>query len=227
MRALLIGNGDDHVGFDAGFVGQRLEPAGYEFTRCARERPAEWPALDDVDLVLTLGSRWNVYRAETAGLVAAEAALVREVVARDIPLFAVCFGAQVLSHALGGTVSRLQRPEIGWLAIDVEPDAPTLPPGIAGPWMQWHRDVFTVPVGFTLLASSPVGPQLVQAGRSVGTQFHPEVTLDMLRTWADGGADEYRAAGGDPDELLVESTAQVGRSGPATHALVDWFLTLT
>ena len=45
---------------------------------------------------------------------AAEAAFVRDVVGRNVPLLAVCFGAQVLSHALSGTVSRTATPEIGW-----------------------------------------------------------------------------------------------------------------
>ena len=65
--------------------------------------------------MLTLGSEWHVYRPETADLVAAEAAYVRSIVARQVPLLAICFGAQVLSHALGGTVSRADAiPEIGW-----------------------------------------------------------------------------------------------------------------
>ena len=60
--------------------------------------------------MLTLGSEWNVYQPETAALVDAEAALVRDVVERGIPLLGICFGAQVLAHALGGTVSRAATP---------------------------------------------------------------------------------------------------------------------
>ena len=68
------------------------------------------------------------------------------IVGRDIPLLAICFGAQVLSHALGGTVSRTDRPEIGWYELDA--------PDVArGPWMEWHDDVFTVPEGFDVLAA--------------------------------------------------------------------------
>ena len=103
VRALVIGNADD---FDPGFVGHRLREHGYAFTECHREHPDRWPALDGHELVLTLGSEWNVYRPETAELVEAEAALVRRVVAADVPLLGICFGAQVLAHAFGGTVSR-------------------------------------------------------------------------------------------------------------------------
>ena len=215
MRALVIGNAGD---FDPGFVGHRLRRRGYAFVEAHREHPDQWSGLDGIDLVLTLGSEWNVYRPETAAVVEAEAAIVRDVVARDIPLLAICFGAQVLSHALGGTVSRTDRPEIGWYRLDG-------PEVARGPWMEWHDDVFTVPEGFDVLAATDVGPQLVRGGRNLATQFHPEATETMIRRWlAEGGADQLRERGGDPDELLAETRANVERSRPAAEALVDWFL---
>ncbi len=218
MRALAIGNGND---FDSGFVGHRFREHGYLFTECDREHPDVWPALDGVDLVLTLGSEWHAYEPETAKFVEAEAALLREVVARDVPLFAICFGAQVLSHALGGTVDRLSVPVIGWVDVAVVGDG-----GIpAGPWMEWHYDVFTVPDGFVELARSDAGPELIRRGRGIATQFHPEATETMIARWLRmGGADQLREEGGDPDALLAETRANVELSGPRSAAIVDWFL---
>lgn len=218
MRALVIGNGGD---FDPGFVGHRLREHGYAFTELHRERPDDWPGLDGVDLVLTLGSEWNVYRPETAALVEAEAQLVRDVVAAGRPLIAICFGAQVLSHALGGSVTRTPTPEIGWYDIEVaEPDVPA-----AGPWMQWHDDVFTVPEGFQELARTEVCPQLIRSPRVLATQFHPEATDTMVARWlAGGGAKQLRERGGDPDQLLAETRDQVITSQHRAAALVDWFV---
>src|SRR4051812_3001351 len=142
MRALAIGNEND---FDTGFVGQRLHDHGYVFTEGHREHPDEWPELDGVDLVLTLGSEWHVYEPVTAPLVAAEAGLARAVVGRGIPFLAICFGAQVLAGALDATVSRTMPPEIGWLDVELAGPLDSLP---AGPWLVWHDDVFTVPEGF-------------------------------------------------------------------------------
>ena len=187
MRALAIGNGND---FDTGFVGHRLREHGYTFTECHREHPDQWPSLDGVDLVLTLGSEWNVYRAETAELVEAEAAFVRDVVDRDVPLLAICFGAQVLSHALGGTVSRMTTPEIGWYDIELDGGGDSL---AAGPWVVWHYDVFTVPDGFAELARTAAGPQLVRGGRTLATQFHPEATETMIVRWLGMGGDDRAA----------------------------------
>jgi len=216
VRALAVGNGND---FDTGFVGHRLREHGYVFTECHRERPAGWPALDGVDLVLTLGSEWHVYDPATAELVDAEAALVRETVARDVPLIAICFGAQVLSHALGGTVDLASAPEIGWLDFPLGDSLP------AGPWLVWHDDVFTVPHGFDELARSPAGPQLVRGGRSLASQFHPEATETMIERWLGmGGADQLRRHGLDPAVFRAETRRNVERSRPNAAALVDWFL---
>ena len=222
VRGVLLGN---RTGMDAGFVGNHFRARGVRFEEAHREEPADWPSLDGVDLVLTLGSEWHVYDARTAALVEAEAALVREAIERGIPLLGICFGAQVLSHALRGTVSRTPTPEIGWFAVDLEPGAPAQ---AGGPWMEWHDDVFTVPEGFDVLARTPVGPQLIASRRAVGTQFHPEATETMIRDWLEhGGAEQLRSRGGDPDALLTETRQHVSRSRPAAEALVDWFLDQT
>jgi GMP synthase-like glutamine amidotransferase len=217
VRGLLIGNATDS---DAGFVGAHLRRRGFDFTEGRREQPGAWPDLDGVELVLTLGSEWHVYDPATAAAVAAEAALVRLAGERGIPVLAICFGAQVLSHALGGTVRRLDAPEIGWFELAVEtPDVAT------GPWMEWHSDGFTPPEGFDVLARTDAGPQLIRGRRALGTQFHPEVTEAMVTRWIEhGGADQYRRHDGDPDALLAETRANVVASGPAAEALVDWFL---
>jgi GMP synthase-like glutamine amidotransferase len=217
VRAVVIGNATD---LDSGFVGGHLRRRGYVFMEGRREHPSDWPSLDGVDLVLTLGSEWNVYRPETARWVGAEVALVRDVVERGIPLFAICFGAQVLCHALGGSVTRAPAPEIGWFTVAVDS-----PPIAAGPWMEWHDDVFTAPAGFDVLARTATCAQLIRGPRAVGTQFHPEATETIVRDWIEhGGAEAYRRLGGDPDALLDETRVNVTHSRPAAEGLVDWFL---
>ena len=218
MRALVVGNAAD---LDSGFVGHRLRQHGYAFTELHREAPDDWPGLDGVELVLTLGSEWNVYRPETAALVEAEAALVRRVVAAGCPLIAICFGAQVLSHALGGAVTRTPTPEIGWFDVDVDASVPA-----TGRWMEWHDDVFTVPEGFAELARTPVGPQLVRTRRVLATQFHPEATDSMVTRWlADGGAEQLQERGRDPDRPARRDPGQHRQQRDRAAALVDWFLT--
>lgn len=218
MRALLIANAVDT---DAGFVGERFRHHGYAFTECVRERPDEWPTLDGHDLVLLLGSEWSVYWPEVARSVGVEAALVQEAHDRGVPQFGICFGNQIMAHALGGTVERARTPEIGW--YDVESDVPEHI--AAGPWMQWHSDVVVVPGAAIELARSVAGPQAWQMGRSFATQFHPEASETMLVRWTTGaGADELEQFGSSAEQVMAQTRANTAASRVHADHLVDWFL---
>ncbi len=217
MRALLVANADDG---DPGFVGHHLRRQGYAFTELLRERPAEWPAVDGADLVVLLGSEWSVYWPHVAASVDAEADLVRAAHARGVPLLGICFGGQVVAHALGGAAWRAPVGEIGWYDIDTD-----LPDVIApGPWLQWHGDVVTVPPAAEELARSAVGPQAWRLGRTVCTQFHPEATETMLARWCAGGRDELAAFGTSGDAVMAATRSNVAISRKNANRLVDWFL---
>lgn len=218
MRALLIANSNDA---DSGFVGDRFRTHGYAFDECHREHPSEWPSLEGHDLIVLLGSEWSVYWPEVAANVGAETALVQAAAQRGVPVFGVCFGSQILAHALGGAVVRAAEPEIGW--YQVHTDAPDV---IApGPWLQWHYDVVELPGGAIELARSAVGPQAWHLGRSFSTQFHPEATESIVRRWsAGGGVDELARRGVVPEQLLAETRTAVELSRPNSNRLVDWFL---
>ena len=218
MRALLITNANDA---DPGFVGERFRSKGYAFTECHRESPGEWPSLDGNDLVLLLGSEWSVYWPAVADSVQAETAVIHEAARRGVPVYGICFGYQVMAHALGGTVEKAREAEIGWM--DVVSDEPMVV--AEGPWMQWHYDVVTVPGHATEMARSSVGPQAWRLGRMFSTQFHPEATETMLTRWTTGaGADELARIGVSPAELMAETRANVVDSRARAEGLVDWFL---
>lgn len=213
-----MANADDA---DAGFVGERFRRHGYAFTECLREQPGEWPALDGHDLLLLLGSEWSVYWPEVAESVEAESALLRVAQARGVPIFGICFGNQVMAHALGGAVHRSEVPEIGW--YDVETDEPLVLAD--GPWLQWHYDVVTLPPGAVEMARSSVGPQAWRMGCSLCTQFHPEATETMLARWSKGGGgDELERMGSSRDELMELTRRNVEVSRQNSDRLVDWFV---
>lgn len=219
MRALLIANAADA---DGGFVAERFRGHAFSFTECHRENLGDWPTLDGYELVLTLGSEWSVYWPHVADSVAAEAELIRAAHARGMPIHGICYGNQIMAHALGGTVERAREPEIGWKEIVSD-----LPEVIAdGPWMQWHYDVVTVPAGAQEIARSAIGPQAWRMARSFCTQFHPEATETMIRRWAtsEGGSTELLKHGIKPEELVEQTRCNVTDSQPAAEHLVDWFL---
>ncbi|MEI7547662.1 MAG: gamma-glutamyl-gamma-aminobutyrate hydrolase family protein [Actinomycetota bacterium] len=215
---MLIANADDA---DPGVVGQRFRSHGYAFDECHREHPGDWPTLDGHDLVLLLGSEWSVYWPEVAHNVAAETAVIHQAARRGVPIFGICFGNQVLAHALGGSVHKADEPEVGW--YDVESDMPQII--LPGPWMQWHYDAVKVPANATEYARSPVGPQAWRLGRMFSTQFHPEVTETMLNRWTTGfGAEELVRIGSSAEALMAITRANVQLSRPNAERIVDWFL---
>jgi GMP synthase-like glutamine amidotransferase len=228
VRALFVQQ--DHVS-PTGPVGDRFRHHGYdvvEFLVVPEEAfaspgvPVDFPDPLEFDVVVPMGAPWSVYDEATIGpWIADELALLRRAHESGVPVLGICFGGQALAAALGGEVRPAPRSEIGW--YDVESDDPALV--APGPWFQWHSDQFVPPPGARTFARTPVGPQAFVVRRSLGVQFHPELTPGQLAAWLDNGGRAYLdARGEDADALLAETLDRAGAAEARTHALVDAFL---
>ena len=218
MRALVVANsGDD----DPGYVGERLTERGYELVFGYRDEPGALPAnLDGFALLVMLGSDWSTYWEHVRDEVERECALVREASAQDLPTLGICFGAQLMAHALGGSVQRAARTEIGWFTIN-STDERLAPPG---PWFEYHVDAFTAPPGAQVLASSPAGPQAYRIGRMLAWQFHPEVSPEIVRRWGADARAHDEQPDVDFDDMYVQTDIECKTSRQRTHDLIDAFL---
>jgi GMP synthase-like glutamine amidotransferase len=183
--------------------------------------PAGAPIPDPADrpLVVALGSEASAYDDAVPWLAAERAALDRALEA-GVPVLGICFGAQHLARALGGTVAPAVRPEVGWLAVETF-DPAVVPPG---PWLQWHRDAFTVPPGGQLLARSAVGAQAFRHGPHLGVQFHPEVTAAVVTDWARSYPESVARAGTTVEAVLAGTEAWSADARRRAWALFDAFL---
>jgi len=129
------------------------------------------PDAREYDLIVSLGSEFPAFD-DSVPFIGRETTLIQQAAAGDVPFLGLCFGGQLMARVLGGRSFRAERSEIGWLPVRTND-----PQLVAeGPWFQWHFDSFTVPPGAQLIAETDIGPQAYVIGRSLGLQFHPEVT---------------------------------------------------
>ncbi|MDT5175917.1 MAG: hypothetical protein QOJ95_115 [Mycobacterium sp.] len=176
----------------------------------------------DFDAIVPLGSRWSVNDGSRGmNWITSEIAMVRDAQAADVPMLGVCFGGQLLAHALGGTVTRSPSPEIGWYQIDSS--RTDLVPG--GPWFEWHFDRFTVPEGAVEIARNGSASQAFVLGRTMGIQFHPEVDLRLLDMWLEGeGGAEIGQLDRTAEQLRTATTRELEGATKRVHALVRAFV---
>jgi GMP synthase (glutamine-hydrolysing) len=99
-----------------------------------------------------------------------------------IPILGICYGAQLLTQQLGGTVTRTGRGEYGRTTLTRSASSPLFadypPIGPVDVWMSHGDSITEVPAGFVARASTPEAPVAVldDAERRIhGVQFHPEV----------------------------------------------------
>ena len=209
-------------------VGDRLVEHGYQLDAFrVLDDPTDpvctkpYPDATDYDVLVVTGSTWSVTDTDTIGSwIGREIEMVRAAHDAGVAVLGLCFGGQVLSAALGGEVRPVDTPEFGWHEVDTD-----LPDAIApGPWFEWHYDGFTVPDGATEIARTAVSPQAFRIGRSVGTQFHPEVTTELVDRWISMDEKELRAHGVDPTVMAARSKEEAVGNRARSDVLVDWFL---
>jgi len=182
----------------------------------------EFPDAGQYDLIVPMGAPWGAWDDACIGRwLLPEIEWVRGAIERDIPVLGICFGGQLIARALGGTVSRAPKAEIGWTAIHT--DDPTLVS--PGPWFHFHYDSWTVPSAATEIARNAVASQAFTVGRSLALQFHPELTPTALEGWLrEGGAAQVVADGQNPDAMLAHTRAEEPAAHERTVALIDSYL---
>lgn len=106
-----------------------------------------------------------------------------------VPVLGICYGHQLLAHAMGGHVGNLPSgPEVGTREIRLDTQARddallgALPSHFPAQLVH-YQSALSLPPGAVLLASSADEPhQAFRVGRcGWGVQFHPEFSADAMR----------------------------------------------
>jgi GMP synthase-like glutamine amidotransferase len=175
-----------------------------------------WPDPTRYGAIAPLGAEQSVH-ASPDPWIAPQVAFLREAHVAGVPVLGLCFGGQALAAALGGEVRAAPAPEIGWLELEPLDGGAVAP----GPWFAWHNDTFTLPPGAIELARSAAYPHAFRVGRSVGLQFHPEVTPAIVEGWIRGGRETLAANRVDADAIRTRAREDAAAHRARAFALFD------
>ncbi|WP_242392860.1 glutamine-hydrolyzing GMP synthase [Anaeromyxobacter oryzisoli] len=113
-----------------------------------------------------------------------------------VPVLGICYGLQLMAHALGGKVDNAAHREYGPATIGVKGSSPLFEglPAKLDVWMSHGDRVEALPPGFEPVASTPSAPYAAvedRRRRFYAIQFHPEVVhtprgKDVLWNFAHG-----------------------------------------
>lgn len=196
-----------HGGFDhwirvaAGLPAAAVEPVDAQ--------AASLPPADRYAGILVTGSGAMVSDREPWSERAA--AWLGDAVRAGVPAFGICYGHQLLAHALGGEVGDNPHGRgMGTVAVDaLEAAAPDplfapLPARFAAQ-ITHLQSVLRLPEGAVPLASAAHDPHHAfrWGDRAWGVQFHPEFSAGHMRGYIRARADALRGEGTDPAALAA------------------------
>lgn len=155
-------------------------------------------------------------------------ALIRDAIAKEVPVIGHCLGGQLMSKALGGLVTKNPVKEIGWGEGFGESGE------VARHWLgdfasrsgtvfHWHGETFSIPAGATrLFANAHCANQMFALGPHLGMQCHVEMTPEMIATWCAQWADEAAAVADQASVQTPEAMqAEIAARLPAMRRLSE------
>jgi GMP synthase-like glutamine amidotransferase len=165
--------------------------------------------------------------------IARELDLIRDAVAKGIPVIGHCLGGQLMSKALGGAVSKNPVKEIGWGSVQVADNE------TARSWFgdiknfdafHWHGETFALPEGAVhILSSAHCINQGYAIGPHLALQCHVEMTPELIKSWCDVGVEEIEAGKNSPavqsaDEMQKQMQHKLPRLHVVAGRLYDKWL---
>lgn len=142
----------------------------------------------------------------------ATSAWLAKAVDQGVPVLGVCYGHQLLAHALGGKVGfHPNGRESGTHQVHLHDTASADPlfagmPATFKAQLTHRQSVLELPAAAVLLASNDFEPhQAFRVGPCAwGVQFHPEFTADVMRAYLSAQTPDMLTEGHSPDSLISQ-----------------------
>jgi GMP synthase-like glutamine amidotransferase len=206
LRALHIVNEASGPG---GLFLPPLERRGFVIDSVDTNQESLPDTLAGYDAVISCGGTANTHENDIYPWIDPQIELLREALHDGVPVIGLCLGAQLLTKAAGGSVYRCDPSEVGWVEVQTNGAAAADPVlgGMPGSFlaMQWHRYACELAPGAVELARNPTCLQAFRLGQFAwGTQFHIEVTREILLEWARWGGEDLAQAGYTQDRYMEE-----------------------
>jgi GMP synthase (glutamine-hydrolysing) len=219
MKVLALTHGPN-VG--AGVFGDAVREAGHQLLVWPVSLGGEAPA--GADAILVFGGAMHPDQEERHPWLRGELRFLTSALERELPLFGVCLGAQLLARAAGASVHPSSAPEVGWFQVELteaardDPVLSSLQPRFDA--FQWHHYTYELPTGAVELARSDLSAQAFRLERAYGIQFHAEVTGAQVERWLDEDPDDVA----DPEALRRETAMRIAAWNETGRALCRAFL---
>lgn len=154
---------------------------------------------------------------------------LREIIQAGVPVLGVCYGHQLMAHALGGVVDyHPQGSEFGQIAVTLntagKEDA--LLSGLPEMFytnLSHEQSVLTLPAGAVVLAASSHDPhQIVRySPTAFSVQFHPEFSTTVMNTMINSRSERAALKGKNLDALLARN-----EDTPEARSILQRFVAL-
>ena len=190
-----------------------------------------FPAIGSLSGLIVLGTPQSATRYKEFPQLVKLFDLMSSAVKDHIPLLGICFGAQLLSMVLGGSVGRNSVKELGICQINLttegrgddffegfEPHFPVF---------QWHADTFSIPEGAVRLAESDAcRNQAFRIGNSIGFQFHFEPVQADVREYCRIYADELVEMNMKAENVLNDFMRAAEKLSAFNELILNRFISL-